>query len=316
MSALEDAPVLTLRAPDRENLAHLNDEQTGRKHLSHTQLSTALNCLRKYGWSYVENLELIATPKPLALGRAFHKGIELGDPVAGANLLDRPTGDQAEYDKLLIDKAIVACAAGLYLNRWGAADKREVEYRLRLRSPYTGAYGRTFDLVGAADGVIDHGGYLELIEDKLVTRVDSVTVKRVKLDRQVSLECYALWRITGKPVRVVRYRWVKKPSIRPKQNESTTAYIARLEADYKARPDFYSEEEQTFRSDDDLLLIEAELWEYAEQMRQATHRGFYPRNTSHCSDYGGCAFIPLCVGDPDARALYRPKRDDRQEDPA
>jgi hypothetical protein len=155
--------------------------------------------------------------------------------------------------------------------------------------------------------IVDHGAYLELIEDKLVGRIDPVSVKKVKLDRQVGLESYALWRITGKPVRVIRYRWVKKPSIKQRQSESVEEFIARLTSDYRERPDFYTHEEQTFRSDDDLLLLEAELWEYAEQRRQAVHSGVWPRNTSSCSDYGGCPFIPLCVGDPDAKHLYRRK---------
>jgi hypothetical protein len=127
------------------------------------------------------------------------------------------------------------------------------------------------------------------------------------LDRQVGLASYALWRVTGKPVRVIRYRWVKKPSIKVRQNETVPAFIERLAADYVARPDFYSEEEQTFRSADDLLEIEAELWDIAEQRRDAMQRGFFVRNTSHCSDFGGCAFLDLCALGDEARSLYRVK---------
>lgn len=308
-------------------------EPTGRERMSHTSLSMQLACLRKYGWAYVERLELIAKPRPLSMGSAFHQAIELGDPAAGSVLLDREPVDQDDADRIKIDRAIVEAAAALYMKTYrptesrgeylgfpvvgdtamGAgevATMREVEYLVRLRNPATGAYSRTFDLYGFADGVIDHGDYLELIEDKFVGRVDSLTVKKVKLDRQVSLECYALWRATGKPVRVVRYRYTKKPSIKVKQKETVDEFVQRLHEDYAARPDFYTHEETTTRSADDLLLVEAELWDWAEQRRDAGHRNFYARNTSHCSDYGGCAFIDLCVGDPDARALYqqRPER--------
>jgi hypothetical protein len=295
----------TLRPPDLENLIGTD---TGRGTLSHSSIGTQLACLRKYGWAYHEQLEPIERPRPLGMGAAFAQALALGDPIAGAALLDRETYDQADYDSVLVDKAIVAAAAGLYIERYGReATMREVDYLVRLRSPYTGAYSRTFDLHGRADGLVDHGAYLELIEDKLVGRIDPVSVKKVKLDRQVGLESYALWRITGKPVRVIRYRWVKKPSIKQRQSESVEEFIARLTSDYRERPDFYTHEEQTFRSDDDLLLLEAELWEYAEQRRQAVHSGVWPRNTSSCSDYGGCPFIPLCVGDPDAKHLYRRK---------
>jgi hypothetical protein len=243
------------------------------------------------------------------MGTAFHKAIELADPVEGAALLDRSTGDQQEYDDLLKDKAVVVCAAAAYLARWpqDTGHQTELEYRVRLRSPYTGAYSRTFDLVGYADGVTDHGEYLALDELKFVSRVDATTVRKVALDRQLSLECYALWRVTGKPVRVVRKRFVKKPSIKQKQNETVADYITRLQQDYvDRRDDFYLHEEQTFRSEADLLLTEAELWIWQTQLRAIKAAGVYPRNTSSCGDYaGGCAFIPLCAGEPDAMDLYR-----------
>lgn len=317
MSALEDVPVTTLRPPDLQNLAGQTDEEVLRHHLSHSGISMLLACQRKWGWHYDERLELISKPKPLAMGRAFHKGVELGDPDAGAALLDRPTADQAELDRLVIDQATVRAGVRLYLSQWTSDGvTRELEYRIRLRSPYTGAYSRTFDLLGYADGVIDHGSWLELVEDKFVGQIDKLKVKRVRLDRQVSLECYALWRVTGKPVRKVRYRFVRKPSIKQRQNETVEAFVARLEADYVERPEFYSQQEETFRTDDDLLLTEAELWQWAEQLRQAKHGAIYTRNTSSCGEYGGCPFLDLCAGDPDARALYRVRGEDELQEEA
>jgi hypothetical protein len=47
------------------------------------------------------------------------------------------------------------------------------------------------------------------------------------------------------------------------------------------------------------------LWEWADQLRHAKRHGVYPRNTSSCGDYGGCQFLDLCAGDPDAMSLFR-----------
>jgi hypothetical protein len=298
----------TLRDPDGDNLEPLTDEEAGRGHLSHSSIGTMLACKRRWGWHYDEGLELIERPAYLSMGSAFAGALQLRDPIAGANQMDRPTYDQDDYDTLLKNKAIVASAAAAYLGRWGRAEGHtsELAYRIRIRSPYTGAYSRTFDLVGRADGVVDHGEYLTMEEDKLVGRIDATTVKKTALDRQLSLGCYALWRVTGKPVRTVRKRWTKKPSIKQKQNETVAEYIARLEQDYiDRRDDFYTHEEETFRSDADLLLTECEIWEWAEELRASKRSRLFPRNTSSCSDFGGCAFIPLCSGDPDARSLYR-----------
>jgi hypothetical protein len=321
---------LELRAPDLANLA---GEETGRGHLSHSSVSTQLDCLKKWDWKYNRRLELVQGPRPLGMGKAFQKAIELQDPEAGVLALRAASPvtleDQRAADKLMIEETTVRAAAKLYLERWpaGVGETREVQYRVRLRSPYTGRPSMTFDLLGYADGVIDQGDHLELIENKFVGQITELGVKKLKLDRQVGLSCYGLWRATGKEVRVVRYRYTRKPSIQQKKGRQTNAglvgaetaaeFCERVEADYADpdRRDFYSHAEDLFRSADDLLLLEQELWDWAEQLRDAKHRDFFTRNTSSCHDFGGCPYIPLCVGDPDAMSLYaeRPVRELEEE---
>jgi hypothetical protein len=243
-------------------------------------------------------------------------------PDAGA--LHIAEMSEKQLETLLINEAIVAGASKLYLSKWpgGPGETREFEYRVRLRSPWTGAYSRTFDLLGKADGVEDPMGFnvvgrqdpmletrlpsLGLIENKLVGRIDDHKVQRLPLDRQIALARYGIWRATGRKVETVRYRWVRKPQIRQKQAETVAQYAERIRQDYEDRPDFYyHEEEPQFATTGDLLRIEAELWTWAEQMRAGAKQHLYPRNTSHCSDFGGCQFIPICTGDPDAMSLYR-----------
>jgi hypothetical protein len=55
------------------------------------------------------------------------------------------------------------------------------------------------------------------------------------------------------------------------------------------------------------VRIEAELWEWANTIREGRKRNLWARNTSHCQEYGGCAFLPICLGDPDAGSLYQRK---------
>jgi hypothetical protein len=104
-----------------------------------------------------------------------------------------------------------------------------------LRNPWTGHYSRTFDLLGYADGLIDPGHRaptpdrhsagrpLELVENKLVGRIDQVMVQRLPLDRQLQLARYGIWRATGRTVSTVHFRWVKKPSIKRKQTRRSTS---------------------------------------------------------------------------------------------
>lgn len=318
---------MILRPSDIGNFAGI---KTGRQHLSHTKLSRFLNCPRKFEHEYVSRLELIERPAALELGKAFQLSIEHNNPAFGAIALRegytdedddvvfeaRRINTQDDEDRLRRDETMVEAAAGLYLSRWPAptTEHREYEYLVRLRSPYTGHYSQTFDLKGYADGIVyrpdkEHATHLELIENKFVGQVDSRTIRRLPLDRQVTLACYALWRATGLEVRACHYRLIKKPSIKQKQNESIDQFCERLAADYAdpERRDFYSHEESLFRSAADLLRVEAELWEWADMMRAQAKRRLYPRNTSMCHEYGGCAFISLCSNEPGAEGLYRRK---------
>ena len=89
--------------------------------------------------------------------------------------------------------------------------------------------------------------------------------------------------------------------------QSKAERIARTSDAYKG----YLRKMHDARHAADLLRIEAELWTWAEELRHARRAGVHARNTSTCGDYGGCPFIPLCVGDPDAMSLFqvRPERE-------
>jgi hypothetical protein len=349
-----------LRPSDAENLAGV---ETGRAHLSHSRIGVFLACHRKYELQYEERLEPVSRPAALSMGSAFQKAIEFQDPEVGPLALDgwgfSPVTEvwegverhgyehfepaeppyfhtQEAEDKHRINQAIVRAAAALYLRRWPSpvGEAREFEYKVRLRSPWTGRYSQTFDLQGFADGLIDRKPVvepagipiytdddvppgtvhilpdskppLELVENKLVGRIDQITVQRLPLDRQLQLARYGIWRATGRPVNKVHYRWVKKPSIKQRQGETVDEFTDRLAADYEAREDFYSyEPPPSYITAADLLRIEAEVWTWAEQLRALRRQRIYDRNTASCSDYGGCVYVPICSGDPDAEHLYR-----------
>lgn len=300
----------TLRPSLAENLAGVD---TGRRTLSHSTLNLWLACPQKFGWAKVDHLEPVSPRPSLSLGKAFHHGVEMGGGEAAARyVIDHaPTPeDQGEVDRLETDAAIVFNATDLYLRKWPEPDNetREFEFVVRIRNPWTGAYSRTFDYHGFADGVLEFPGHLELVERKLVGQINETSRKRLYLDRQISLVCYGLWRATAKPVKVVHYRYVRKPSIRRRKDERQPVFIERIGQEYHEREDFYAPDfDPAYRDYRDLLRAEAELWTWARDVRERLNDGFFPRNTGHCSDFGGCEFLPLCLGDPAAPSLYREK---------
>lgn len=294
----------------RHAIGKITDEVTGRRHLSNNAVGILLGCPQKYAFTYVNRIERISKATPLKMGTAFQKGIEENDPAVAIDTLvatDGPILSQADEDRRRINATICGAAAKAYLDRYGTPDteQREFGFRVRLRNPWTSAYSRTFDLLGFADG-LDLAGRT-IVENKFVGQIDKVAIKKLPLDRQIALGCYGIWRVTGEEITRVRYRFTRKPSIRQKQGETVDQFCERVSADYEARPDFYLLEEDFFRSTDDLVRIEAELWEWAEKVRRSEKRRLWDRNTSVCADYGGCAFLPICAGDPDAGSLYQRK---------
>jgi hypothetical protein len=286
---------------------NLAGQATGRAHVSHTALSSFLACPQRYEYSYQQRLSPRTTPPALTLGKAYQLSIEHADPLFGAVQLtaEAKVYSNADAERVRAQAQIVQSASELYLERYGPAQgKREFEYLVRLRNPRNGYPSRTYDLLGYADEWIDKGSHAALVENKLVGQITELSIRRLPLDRQLALECYGTWRATGMEVREVFYRMMRKPSIRQKKGESIGDYCERISADYQERPDFYCVEEHLIRTADDLLRTEVELWEWASQLRRAKAGGVWTRNTSQCAEYGGCAFVPLCLGEPGAEGLF------------
>lgn len=303
-----------LRAPERINL---HGADTGRTHLSHTQVGTFLACQQKYAYHYERNLRPAVTKKSLQLGRAFAHALEHGDPDAGSNLLRADAATEAEAaagnpwivlpttQDLQVSETIVREAARCYLQRYGTHNStREVELRARIRNPQAGGrYSHTHDLLARIDAVTED--WLDLYEDKLVGQIPRASFRqKVRLDRQVSIGTYLIWRTTGVLVERIHYRMTLKPAIRQRKSETHDEFLARIAVEYAERPDHYLAEEIAVRDHDDFLRLERELWRWAEQIRESRRDGTWPRNVGSCSEYGGCQFLALCSGEPGAHHQF------------
>lgn len=305
---------MTLRPPERLNLA---GQSTGREHLSQSALKTFLTCQQQFGFHYEDRLDPVVTKTPLAVGRAFAHALEHNDPDAGEQALREQAAeeqahaagnpwvlapDQADID---VNAMIAREAARCYLTHYGAHDQtREVELRARIRNPAPGGrYSLSHDLLARLDALSPD--FTVLYEDKLVGQIPRASLAaKVRLDRQVQIETYLVYRCTGVLVTEVRYRMTLKPAIRQRQKEQFESYLERIAEEYATRPEHYLAEEIVTPSLDDFDRLERELWRWAEQIRESRRDGTWPRNTSACHDYGGCRFLPLCAGEPGARHQF------------
>lgn len=308
---------LILRDPELLNLED-NDETVGRGHLSHSAIGTLLACEQRFKLHYESGLRPAVTATPLALGRAFATALETGDPQIGYDLVladhaaevaanaGNPWAVSVPREEAETGAVTVRAASRAYLKRYGQhGETRELTLRARIRNPAPGGrYSLSHDLVGRVDAVdLDNR---VLIEDKLASSQSKVGLdRRVKLDRQVSIETYLIWRCTGVLIDKVHYRVTSKPGIRQRQNETHDQFLERLEGDYAERPEFYLTEELAERTRIDFLRLETELWRWAEMVRSARTDRTWPRNTSACLEHGSCRFLPLCADEPGAYEQFR-----------
>lgn len=300
----------------------------GREVLSTSAIGTLLACEQRWYWQRERRLDPAIKPVALEMGSAFALATEHGDPeLAYQSIMSGWRAAEERYgsypwvvvpdERVALAMAVVARgAARAYIARYGRRERREVEHRVRIRNPVTGRPSLTFDLVCRLDGLTDDNRHL--VEDKLVGEIprDGEKMQRkLALDRQVSIECYTTWRTTGVVVEDVSYRMTLKPSIRQRKGrasrdggrtgvETFEDFLVRLEQEYAERPDHYLAEFPCTRTTEDMLRLELELWRWAEQLRSARKDGVWPRNTGACEDYGGCAYLGICSGEPGAIHQY------------
>jgi len=284
------------------------DSQRWDNVLSPTQIDALLACEEKWKLSKIDRLEPAVKAVPLEMGAAFAEATEHGNPQRGSQryLVEwdyakrrhggspwavLPTAEQAE-----INATIVEAGARAYLARYGASELREQTFRVPIR-------GGGHDLLCRVDGRSEDGS--ELFEDKFVSRIDRRnTESRLKLDRQVSIEFYSVWRATGVLAERMNYRMTLKCALRRGRRESHDQFLDRIAKDYEERPDHYLAEFEATRTLEDFERLEQELAAWSMRLVFLRASNAWTRNTARCSDYSGCEFLPLCSGEPGARHQY------------
>lgn len=287
--------------PER-NLA--GEDRGDRLCLSHSRLTTFLGCQQKYAISHEHKLAPKTLAEPLELGAAFAHATEHGDPEAGYDMIMRETCGIWRANEEVRKKAVIVQAASkAYLLKYGSRERREVAYRLRLRNPQTGEFSERYDVQARLDGLDGN----VVIEDKFKTRVPQAIDRQLKLDRQITIQGYLHWRVTGNLVERFNYRITKKPAIRQGKKEALDKFLSRIEEEYSTLPDKYLFEFNPTRTEADYLRVEEELWDWAGQIERVKLGGVYPRNTGYCTEFGGCEFLAVCNREPGWEALYKEK---------
>lgn len=263
------------------------------------------NCPYRYKLRYVDNLTLAVKKESLWIGGLYASGRELGLDAVYAELDKVLPFDQQEADKTAVQRSMLT---GMLLGSETAFEdppdaEREPEWLNPLINPDSGRASRSIQLAGKADSLIHRNGQSIVVEEKTTGQISEVDIRKLPLDQQVMNEVVNLELSRNIHVSEVWYRYIRKPSIRQKKDETVQQFCDRLEQDYIDRPEFYFLEERLIYDSSQLLEYSRGLWAFGKILLYSINNNYWPRNTSRCSDWGSCEYLPLCSGQ-DCEGMY------------
>lgn len=212
-----------------------------------------LACQRAYYYRNEMGLQTVETSDALSFGRAYHAALESRNKgltaeqavVAGVTALGDNGGNNEQS---------VATLSGL-VHGYFARYKNDVPMVTRQEIRFEHKIGKNgFRAAGVIDGLTELDCAYTLLEYKTTSQaIDTDSDYWVRLRSNIQINQYVDALVTlGYPVREIVYDVTRKPSIRPKQNETLEDYSARLFEDCAARPDFYFAQRRVSVLSDDL----------------------------------------------------------------
>lgn len=270
-----------------------------------SRLKAYHTCPMKEALRYRKKLAPVSSRPALAFGTAIHKGIEMWSLEAALEALNMPFPmSQEEADEQETVRATVTALINGYMLMYAPFDRHEPEkqFSMPIRTT-TGKSSSKLVIAGKIDDIAYINGECWIVEYKTASRLDSTYFDRLYLDTQITTYMVAARRMGYNPVGVI-YRVLRKPSLKRGKTESLAQFLNRLEADISARPEWYFEERKIYRSVDDLTAFEKQLYNETKLSNDLYKKGCTYMHSTSCSMYGRCEYLPLCMKEAGAEALF------------
>jgi hypothetical protein len=145
--------------------------------------------------------------------------------------------------------------------------------------------------------------FIHLVEYKTAKSLTNEYFARLVFDKQIYAYAKGVKKLTGEYPRDCLYTVFKKPSIRPRQDESLDEFVKRFKLDLRVRKDFYlvtenvkygRDSRKSVENDVEILLFD--LWSVynfysTDNLLKYENWG---KNDRVCFNYGTCPYFPLC----------------------
>ena len=264
---------------------------------SHSRINCFKQCPKMFEYKYIKHLFPIdGDSTSLILGKAFQRGIELGD----VNELEKELDNNENFldEGAETNKVIVLAMVEAFFNKFPHHNEGNVKHEVEIKT--------TFDdneFIMYADAIVDEPDGLILREYKTASRIDDIYINKLEFNDQISRYCLAIEKELGKKVKKIEYYVAKKPLLRQKNGETLEQFRERLVE--KITED--EESIQYFELNRTKEQLEEEKEDLIYDMNMINNTKRYTKNLSACSCYGKCPYLNLCMKEKDAELLYEVK---------
>lgn len=273
--------------------------------LSTSRLAKFRACPRKYQFEYVQGRVPVLKARPLQLGLAWHGAMEVYWKQGREASIQWLISQAENLDE--IDTARLVALLRHYNPPTSLYRVISVEEEFVGRIGSNGApVLRGLRFGGRRDLVVERvdTGRRWLVEHKTTSDVIigwGDYWRRLNLDSQTS-NYLNYGEFEG-----VLYDVVRKPGLRPSRVDETEAFrtgkpvvdafLERVSAEVVSAPDEYFQFREIRKTPADLADAQADLYDYARNLRDSHRMNRFPRNTDACRGlYGTCPYIEVCSG--------------------
>lgn len=287
---------------------------------SGSSLGTFRSCRKLWEFKYQKMLKPKGYSSALQFGTLTHWLVEQFnkhgryDPLTYNKFVTR-NADQGWSAENLKDYHLDANTAERIVPIWhaywskhdGDLGQKSLEFK-SVEGEWAYRIAENYIHVGKRDGHFIHTSYQKPFLYELKTASassDEGYVTRLALDHQISSNVIAL---QSEDVRVAGtlYDVIYKHALRQKKDESTTAFLERIRADYEAHAAQYFQRLLVPRTPKHLKAYVEELKSTYDDIAS----GVIYRNTSHCMQFNRlCSFWQVCMDEetPELLALFDKK---------
>jgi len=276
--------------------------------ISHTSMSIAKGCWKKYYWSYIQRLSPIRKPSSLVLGTIVHKCFELHYRGASENDIHKAMLEAFKEEKAKADindqedlEVAQATAYGMWMHYpyKNLGEFMEVEPEKEGEVDMFGAKLR-FRL----DGLVKFEGQKWIREYKTTSlSLPKQFCGRIEQGTQPSIYVWGI-RKMGIPVQGVMFEIIKKPLLRKRRSDTCSDYCLRIVDEYARDASLPKNQRKmylrsfVYRSQKQMEQFETDVKSFLNELKRRLDTDDFGRNTDNCWNFNSqCPFYKICFMD-------------------